>query len=277
MASRVLVKIEGLRDPAEAARIAEMGAEAIGLVFAPSPRRVTVEQARAVVAALPHGVATVGVFVDAAADEINDVAERTGIACVQLHGDEPPEIAAQLARPCIKAFRVRDERWAGEARAWMGAARRFASVAGSAAPERAEQAPQRERAEQVPQRKRAEQAPQRKRAEQVPPLRGFALRPPVALLDAYDPRAAGGTGRRFNWRLVAEARAAGAAAGIGPIILAGGLDASCVGEAIRLVRPWAVDVASGVESAPGVKDLAKVEAFLRAVREADGRDGASGP
>ena len=259
MASRVLVKIEGLRDPAEAARIAEMGAEAIGLVFAPSPRRVTVEQARAVVAALPHGVATVGVFVDAAADEINDVAERTGIACVQLHGDEPPEIVAQLARPCIKAFRVRDGRWADEARAWMGAARRFASVAGSDAPER------------------AEQAPQRKRAEQVPPLRGFALRPPVALLDAYDPRAAGGTGRRFNWRLVAEARAAGAAAGIGPIILAGGLDASCVGEAIRLVRPWAVDVASGVESAPGVKDLAKVEAFLRAVREADGRDGASGP
>jgi phosphoribosylanthranilate isomerase len=69
--------------------------------------------------------------------------------------------------------------------------------------------------------------------------------------------------------MMADARAAGAMAGIDPIILAGGLDASCVSRAIDLVKPWAVDVASGVESAPGVKDLREVEAFIRATREGE--------
>jgi len=67
--------------------------------------------------------------------------------------------------------------------------------------------------------------------------------------------------------MIADARAAGAMAGMDPIILAGGLDSHCVESAIELVKPWAVDVASGVEKAPGVKDLKKVEAFLRATRE----------
>ena len=87
------------------------------------------------------------------------------------------------------------------------------------------------------------------------------------LLDAYDKTARGGTGKRFNWDLVADARAAGHMAGLDPIILAGGLDAGCVGRAIELVKPWAVDVASGVEKAPGVKDLEKVADFILATRE----------
>jgi phosphoribosylanthranilate isomerase len=85
-------------------------------------------------------------------------------------------------------------------------------------------------------------------------------------LDAYDPGIRGGSGKRFNWDLI-EARWFGDL-DLERIILAGGLDASCVGEAIRKVRPWGVDVASGVESSPGVKDLAKVRAFLEAVRQA---------
>jgi phosphoribosylanthranilate isomerase len=89
----------------------------------------------------------------------------------------------------------------------------------------------------------------------------------AVLLDAYDKAARGGTGTRFNWDLVADARAAGRLAGLDPIVLAGGLDASCVARAIELVQPWAVDVASGVEEAPGVKDLAKVAAFIEATRE----------
>jgi phosphoribosylanthranilate isomerase len=89
----------------------------------------------------------------------------------------------------------------------------------------------------------------------------------AVLLDTYDPKARGGTGARFNWDMVADARAAGAMAGIDPIILAGGLDSSCVSQAIDLVKPWAVDVASGVEKAPGVKDLRKVADFIRAARE----------
>jgi len=212
------VKIEGLRDPATAIRVAQMGADAIGLVFAESPRWVSAEQARCVVDCLPPWVATVGVFVDADAGTINRVIERTRIGYVQLHGAEPPDIVGQVNRPCIKAFRLRDESWLTEVRSWWEACQARSNLA-------------------------------------------------AVLLDAYNPNVAGGSGERFNWALVADARAAGAMGGMDPIILAGGLDASCVETAIEIVKPWAVDVATGVESAPGVKDLKKVENFIRATRE----------
>jgi len=215
---RVRVKIEGLRDAATALRIAQMGADAIGLVFAESPRWVSPEQARAIVDVLPPFVAAVGVFVNADPDTINRVAERTGIQYVQLHGDEEPRIVGQIRVPCIKAFGVRDEQWLERLRAWLDAVQARSNLA-------------------------------------------------AVLLDAYHPAARGGAGERFNWQWVAEARLAGQLAGADPIILAGGLDAGCVEQAIELVRPWAVDVASGVEKAPGVKDLRKVEQFIRATRE----------
>ncbi|MFA6135310.1 MAG: phosphoribosylanthranilate isomerase [Phycisphaerae bacterium] len=215
---RVRVKIEGLRDAPTALKIAQMGADAIGLVFADSPRWVSPEQARAIVDVLPPFVTTVGVFVNADATTINRVVERTRINYVQLHGDESPEMIGAINAPCIKAFRVRDEGWLGQVRAWMDALTARSNLA-------------------------------------------------AVLLDAYDPTRPGGTGERFNWSMVADARAARVLAGIDPIILAGGLDASCVGTAIDLVKPWAVDVASGVEKAPGVKDLKKVADFLRATRE----------
>lgn len=83
------------------------------------------------------------------------------------------------------------------------------------------------------------------------------------LLDAFDPRLIGGTGKAFDWSLAREAKKFGA------IILAGGLTPDNVGQAIREVRPFAVDVASGVESSPGKKDPAKLRAFFAAVAEAD--------
>jgi phosphoribosylanthranilate isomerase len=222
---RTRVKIEGLMDVPTALAVAELGADCIGLVFADSPRRVAVETAADIVAALGPWAATVGVFVNATADEINDVIARTGIGCVQLHGDEPPELTALVRRPCIKAFGVRD---AG----WLGQARRFAEAAGTN-------------------------------------LAGIVL-------DAFDPRARGGTGKSFNWQLVADARSAGEIGPSGllaggrsvPIILAGGLTPDNVAAAIGAVRPWGVDVASGVESSPGRKDMAKVAAFIAAARGA---------
>ncbi len=217
---RVRIKIEGLRDPMTALTIAQMGADAIGMVFAESPRWVSPEQARAIIDVLPPWVATVGVFVNADATTINHVVERAHIGYVQLHGDEPPGILSQIHAPCIKAFRVRDEGWLGELREWLDALTVRTNLA-------------------------------------------------AILLDTYSPEARGGTGKRFNWDMVADARAAGALAGIDPIILAGGLNANCVGSAIDLVKPWAVDVASGVEKEPGVKDLRKVEAFIRATREGE--------
>ncbi|OII56828.1 N-(5'-phosphoribosyl)anthranilate isomerase [Pseudomonas putida] len=81
------------------------------------------------------------------------------------------------------------------------------------------------------------------------------------LLDTYVPGVPGGTGEAFDWSLV-PARLSK------PIILAGGLSADNVGQAIAQVRPYAVDVSGGVEQAKGIKDAAKIEAFMRAVKQA---------
>jgi phosphoribosylanthranilate isomerase len=82
------------------------------------------------------------------------------------------------------------------------------------------------------------------------------------LLDTFDPQVAGGSGRRFDWGLVPRAMA-------GAVILAGGLTPENVGEAVVRVRPYAVDVSGGVEAAKGIKDRAKMSAFLQAVRDGD--------
>ena len=86
------------------------------------------------------------------------------------------------------------------------------------------------------------------------------------LLDAFSPEARGGTGGKFNWDLAVEAQKFGK-----PIFLAGGLTPENVADAVRRVKPFAVDVSSGVESAPGKKDTAKVRTFVQAVRNADSK------
>ena len=89
------------------------------------------------------------------------------------------------------------------------------------------------------------------------------IKPSAYLLDAFDPDRLGGTGRTFDWKAAREAKQ------YGPIILAGGLTPENIARGVREVRPFAVDVASGVESAPGIKDAAKLRAFFTAVAEAD--------
>ncbi len=110
----------------------------------------------------------------------------------------------------------------------------------------------------------------------VPYLRALRVRPGVDLLeslspfgdaagwllDAYRQELYGGTGEAFDWGLIPRELAR-------PLILSGGLDAENVGAAIRRVRPWAVDVSSGVEAAKGVKDERRIAAFMEAVRNAD--------
>lgn len=91
-----------------------------------------------------------------------------------------------------------------------------------------------------------------------------SAKPAAVLVDAHVEGAMGGTGVAAPWDLLA-----GFDPGV-PLILAGGLTPDNVADAIRTVRPWGVDVASGVESAPGVKDPGKVRAFVAAVRSADG-------
>lgn len=94
-------------------------------------------------------------------------------------------------------------------------------------------------------------------------MAGFAT--DAFLLDACSGRGRGGTGESFDWNLAVKARAYGK-----PVFLAGGLTPGNVGEAVRTVQPFAVDVSSGVESAPGRKDPAKMRAFVEAVKSAQG-------
>ena len=93
---------------------------------------------------------------------------------------------------------------------------------------------------------------------------GYQIRGPdfVCLLDSQVEGSYGGSGKAFDWRVAREA------AERFPVIIAGGLSAENVGQAMRLTRPWGVDVSSGVES-QGVKDISKINAFIAAVRQAD--------
>lgn len=201
------VKICGITRPEDAVVAADAGADAIGLVFAESPRRVGPDRAAAILAALPPFVAPVALFVDETADHIRGICEPLGIRTVQLSGDEPPDVARILAgRFCvIKAFHVRQES----------------------------------------------------------DLEGIADYPmDGCLLDSRVPGRHGGTGVAFDWSLAAQARTPK------PIILAGGLRPENVAEAIRQVRPYAVDVSSGVEVKPGIKDPERVGAFVIEARSA---------
>ena len=98
-------------------------------------------------------------------------------------------------------------------------------------------------------------------AESISALENFQT--DAFLLDAYSKAGLGGTGEKFNWDLAVAAQKFGK-----PIFLAGGLTSENVADAVKQVRPFAVDVSSGVESAPGKKDAAKVRAFIQAVRAA---------
>lgn len=208
------IKVCGITRPCDAVACSEAGVDAIGLVFARSPRQVTIRQARSIVAELPPYVSAVGVFVNAKADSIRRTVFEAGLSEVQLHGDEPPALVLTLkGLRVIKALRVRS-------RTFLDELQRFAKdgIGG-------------------------------------------------VLLDAFSPMARGGSGRRFDWDLVAGARDAGALDGAPPIILAGGLTAQNVRSAIRRLHPWGVDVSTGVESTPGLKSAEKISRFVAAVRQ----------
>jgi phosphoribosylanthranilate isomerase len=107
----VKVKVCGITDPEDARVAADAGADAIGLIFAESPRRVGVERAREIASVLPEGVLKVGVFVDAEPGEVLRIAREVGLDYAQLHGDEPPEAVAEIRDGGVgvmKALRVRN-------------------------------------------------------------------------------------------------------------------------------------------------------------------------
>jgi phosphoribosylanthranilate isomerase len=106
-----MVKVCGITNVADARVAAEAGADAVGFIFAESPRRVSVEEARRVSLALPENVLKVGVFVNVPPEEVLRVAREAGLDLAQLHGDETPEAVAAVRAgglPVMKAIRVRN-------------------------------------------------------------------------------------------------------------------------------------------------------------------------
>jgi phosphoribosylanthranilate isomerase len=101
-----LVKVCGITNPGDARVAADAGADAVGLLFAESPRRVSVEQARAISIALPENVVRVGVFVDAGQAEILRISREVGLDLVQLHGDETPEAVTAVREAGVKVMKA---------------------------------------------------------------------------------------------------------------------------------------------------------------------------
>jgi phosphoribosylanthranilate isomerase len=200
----MFVKICGITNESDALFALAMGADALGFVFAPSPRQVAIGAVAEINRRLPGGTLTVGVFRDSLPERVIEVVTQAGLKGVQLHGSELPEDALRI-RPhvhfLIKAFGVNSR------------------------------------------------------------LLVRALEYPADALLVDSPRP--GSGEVFDWEALRQLPSSDR------LILAGGLTAENVGEAIRQVRPFGVDVSSGIESSPGHKDPRKLRAFMQAVREAE--------
>jgi phosphoribosylanthranilate isomerase len=199
----MFVKICGITNEDDALFAVAMGADAVGFIFAPSPRQVATQVVYDITRRLPPEVLTVGVFRDEHPSRVIEIANKSGVKAVQLHGRETPEQALEIGksiRYVIKAF--------------------------------------------------GSDSPHLSRADQY----GTDL----VLVDAPNP----GSAKVFDWDLAAEVPDSVR------LILAGGLDADNVADAIEAVEPWGVDVGSGVEASPGRKDPTLVRQFIANARAA---------
>jgi len=214
----IWVKICGNTSLEDAQLAAEARADAVGFVFAPSPRLVTLTQVAAIVPHLPAAVEKIGVFVDASFSEIASTVEACSLTGVQLHFNAPPELSKQLRQRFGPSLRI------------LGVVHFDADGQNAAS-----------------------------RVIEDPNIDGV-------LVDSRTATAAGGTGIAYDW--IAASKSLFQNAEERKLIVAGGLNPANVAEAIAALHPWGVDVVSGVESAPGKKDPAKVRAFIANARAA---------
>jgi phosphoribosylanthranilate isomerase len=219
------IKICGTTSLADAQHAANSGASAVGFILAPSPRRVTVDQVRAIAPHLPRNVERYGVFVNASFEEIVTAVYEADLTGVQLHANDDPDLPSRLRAH----FSAAD-------------AATISILAVLAYSDDME--------------------------PQIQTIARYAARDgaiDALLIDSRSPIGHGGTGTRYDWQAAQQLFRR-----VAPqlrLIAAGGLNPDNVGEAIRTLTPWGVDVATGVEAAPGRKDPARVAAFIRNARE----------
>jgi phosphoribosylanthranilate isomerase len=212
------IKICGTTSLADAELAVEAGADAVGFVFAPSPRQVTAAQVAAIVEKLPQAVAKIGVFAEAGVDAIAATIREAQLTGAQLHFDAAPELTARLREQFGNDLRIV----------------RVMRIGREGAP-----------------------------AAEIP----IDANADAVLVDSCSKPGGGGTGVAYDWKLAAATFFRDAR--LLKYIAAGGLNPINVAEAIAVLRPWGVDVASGVESAPGRKDAARLRAFIVNARAAD--------
>jgi phosphoribosylanthranilate isomerase len=253
------IKICGVTLPDDAARVAAAGADFIGLNFWPrSKRYVTLERAPLLAAAAraAGAVKLVGVFVDATIEQITAACGRVELDVIQLHGDERADTCTKLGstlyRPIWKALPIGHSRDLEGLDYWQVDALLLDAPAARVRHARPDIST--ELAARVRHARPDISTELAARVRHARPDLGTELA-----------AARGGAGARFDHQL---ARAARERYPTRKFVLAGGLDPGNVAEAIALVQPWAVDVASGVEAAPGIKDAGKLAAFVAAVRGA---------
>ena len=223
------IKFCGTTNAEDALACVQAGADALGFVFAPSPRCVSVEQAGEIVSKLPEHIEKVGVFVNDSAECIAKVVSKAGLTAVQLHGDESLELARSVREmtgaKMIRAIPVSLVQELADRAAGFGLVKRNAEIFEA------------------------------------------LLIDSVRIGDVLEGGPRGGTGQTFAWD---EYR--GTLTLLGTqirVVLAGGLRPENVKQAIDTLHPWGVDVVSGVESAPGIKDHQKLQQFVRNVRQGE--------
>ncbi len=199
------IKICGITNKEDALRAADLRVDALGFIFAESPRRVEPNVVCEIVKLLPPFISTVGVFIDEDKEKVKKIVDLCSLTGLQFHGEETPVYCQGFRQKIIKSFRVKDE-----------------SVIEKAA--------------------------------------GYKV--DAYLLDAYLPGIPGGTGKTLNWEIAKKVKKLGV-----PLILSGGLNPDNIARAISEVRPYAVDVSSGVESKEGKKDSEKLERLVKIVRK----------
>ena len=207
----VRVKICGITNYQDALMAVTLGADALGFIFAPSPREITPAKARDIIRAIPPFVNKVGVFVDKAPDVIRQIIRFCGLDLVQLHGDESPDFCNELMPYTIKAFRMKD----------------IYGLSG---------------------------------------IRPFQGRVRALLFDTYSEEKKGGTGKTFDWDLAVRGKGLGP-----PVILSGGLGPSNIERAISIVKPYSVDVNSGIEAYPGKKNPHLMRDVMEKIRKMNSR------